>query len=148
MLLRSKPYDHILQLSTITCRYNNKFHRTELIFPSLSSTDSGFELTLTLIIITDLSVPKHVLTPIFLNSEARNFCRICSIYMYSKKNLKLHQSTAASTWWCGPRPRLGWVKMAVGLLKGLSYRGYFPPTNYFFAVQPPERPQKGSMQPL
>ena len=33
----------------------------------------------------------------------------------------LHQSTAALTWWCGPRPRLGWV------------------------VLPPETPKKGSM---
>ena len=27
MVLRSKPYDHILQLSTITCRHNNKLQR-------------------------------------------------------------------------------------------------------------------------
>ena len=33
----------------------------------------------------------------------------------------LHQSTAASIWWCGPRPRLGWVKMVVGLPEGSSY---------------------------
>ena len=26
----------------------------------------------------------------------------------------LHQSTATSTWWYGPRLRLGWVEMAVG----------------------------------
>ena len=38
----------------------------------------------------------------------------------------LHQSTAASTWWCGPRPRLGWVEMAVGLSKGPSYPGHSP----------------------
>ena len=36
----------------------------------------------------------------------------------SKKEHDLHQSTAASTWWCGPRPRLGWVEMAVGLPEG------------------------------
>ena len=42
MLLRSKPYDHILQLSTITCRHNNKLHRIALIFPLYS------QLTLTL----------------------------------------------------------------------------------------------------
>ena len=40
--------------------------------------------------------------------------------------LDLHQSTAASTWWCGPRSRLGWVEMAVGLSKGSSYPGYSP----------------------
>ena len=39
----------------------------------------------------------------------------------------LHQSTAASTWWCGPRPRLGWVKMAVGLPEGQVTSGT-PPT--------------------
>ena len=38
----------------------------------------------------------------------------------------LHQSTAASTWWCGPRPRLGWVEMAVGLPEGPSYPGHSP----------------------
>ena len=35
----------------------------------------------------------------------------------------LHQSTAASTWWCGPRPRLGLVEMVVGLPEGPSYPG-------------------------
>ena len=39
---------------------------------------------------------------------------------------KLHQSTAASTWWCGPRPRLGCIEMAVGLLEGPSYPRYSP----------------------
>ena len=39
---------------------------------------------------------------------------------------RLHQSTAASTWWCGPRPRLGWVEMAVGLPEGPSYPGHSP----------------------
>ena len=54
MLLRSKPYDHVL-----TCRHNNKLQRYSADFPSLSSTNSDFELTLTLIIITNfLSVPK------------------------------------------------------------------------------------------
>ena len=40
--------------------------------------------------------------------------------------MQLHQSTAASTWWCGPRLRLGWVKMAVGLPEGPSYSGHSP----------------------
>ena len=38
----------------------------------------------------------------------------------------LHQSTAASTWWCSPRPRLGWAEMAVGLPESLSYPGHSP----------------------
>ena len=38
----------------------------------------------------------------------------------------LHQSTAVSTWWCGPRPRLGWVEIAVGLPEGPSYPGHSP----------------------
>ena len=59
--------------------------------------------------------------------------------------VRLHQSTAASTWWCGPRPRLGWVEMAVGLSEGPSYPGYSP---QFFAMLPFERPQKGSTQLL
>ena len=41
-------------------------------------------------------------------------------------NLPLHQSTAASTWWCGPRPRLSWVEVAVGLPEGPSYSGHSP----------------------
>ena len=43
-----------------------------------------------------------------------------------RTHLILHQSTAASTWWCGPRPRLGWVEMAVGLSEGPSYPGHSP----------------------
>ena len=42
----------------------------------------------------------------------------------------LHQSTAASTWWCGPRPRLGWVEMAVGLPEGPSYPGHSTKTTF------------------
>ena len=38
----------------------------------------------------------------------------------------LHQSTAASTWWCGPRPQSGWIEMAVGLPEGPSYSGHSP----------------------
>ena len=49
MLLKSMPYDHTLQLTTITCRHNNKLQRYSADFPSLSSTNSDFELTLTLI---------------------------------------------------------------------------------------------------
>ena len=44
----------------------------------------------------------------------------------------LHQSTAASTWWCGPRPRLGWFEMAVGLPEGPSYPGHSLP--YIFSL--------------
>ena len=56
---RSKPYDHILQLSTITCGHNKKLQRYCANFPSLSSTNCDFELTLTLAINTDfLSVSK------------------------------------------------------------------------------------------
>ena len=49
-------------------------------------------------------------------------------------SIELHQSTAASTWWCGPRPRLGWVEMAVDLPEGPSYPGYFP--SFFRYVAP------------
>ena len=56
---RSKPYDHVLQFSTITCSHNRKLQRYCADFPSLSSTNCDFELTLTLVINTDiLSVPK------------------------------------------------------------------------------------------
>ena len=78
MLLRSKPYDHILQLSTITCPHNNKLQGCSADFLSLSSIAFDFKLTLTLIINTDLlSVPT---TRIDSNlSEVRNFGRIYSI---------------------------------------------------------------------
>ena len=39
---------------------------------------------------------------------------------------RLHQTTAASRW-CGLRPRLGWVKIVVGLPEGPSYPGHSPP---------------------
>ena len=38
-----------------------------------------------------------------------------------RQHSTLHQLTAASTWHCGPRPRLGWVEMAVGLPEDPSY---------------------------
>ena len=63
----------------------------------------------------------------------------------ARLNVK-HQSTAASTWWCSPRPHLGWVEMAVGLPDGPSYPGHFPHTNHFFAVLRPERQQLVSTQ--
>ena len=58
------------------------------------------------------------------------------VYTCKASKIKLHQSTAASTWWCGPQPRLGWVKIAVGLPEGPSYPGHSTHTNHFFAVQP------------
>ena len=74
MLLRSKPYDHILQSSTITCRHNNKLHNLTRMFPLYPQLTLIFELTS---IQTFCPSPKHVLTLIFLNSEAQNLCRIC-----------------------------------------------------------------------
>ena len=38
------------------------------------------------------------------------------------KASRLHQSTAASTWWRGPRPHLGWVEIP----EGPSYPGHSP----------------------
>ena len=59
MLLRSKPYDHILQLSTIACGHKKKLQQYRADFSSLSSNNCDFELTLTLVINTDfMSVPK------------------------------------------------------------------------------------------
>ena len=77
MLLRSNPYDfHIAALDN-NLSLQQQITPYSADFLSLSSTNSDFELTLTLIIITDfLSVPKHVLTPIFLDSEVQNYCRI------------------------------------------------------------------------
>ena len=46
----------------------------------------------------------------------------------------LHQSTAASTWQCGPQPPLGWVEMGVGLPEGSSYRGHSPRTSINVAL--------------
>ena len=47
------------------------------------------------------------------------------------RNCTLHQSTATSTWWCGPPFSLGWVEMAVGLPEGPSYPGHSPCTTIF-----------------
>ena len=41
-------------------------------------------------------------------------------------------------WWCGPRPRLGWIEMAVGLSEGPSYPRHSP---LFFRYAAPERSQ-------
>ena len=55
----------------------------------------------------------------------RNIGKICAIEP-DEQEIVLHQSTAASTWWCGPRPRLDWVEMAVGLPEGPTYPGHSP----------------------
>ena len=51
------------------------------------------------------------------------------------------QSTAASTWWCGLRPRLGWVEMAVGLPEGPSYPGHF---SFIFSLCCPLNDRRGA----
>ena len=38
-----------------------------------------------------------------------------------RRKFKLLQSTAASTWWCGPRHRLGWAEMAIDVSESPSY---------------------------
>ena len=55
------------------------------------------------------------------------------ITLFVTRLLMLHQSTAASTWWCSPQPCLGWVEMAVRLPEGCSYPGHSPS---FFAMLP------------
>ena len=50
--------------------------------------------------------------------------KIIFFVLLKKYFSRLHQPTAASTWWCAPRPRLGWVEMAVGLPGGPSYPGH------------------------
>ena len=52
----------------------------------------------------------------------------------NRVGLTLHQSTAASTWWCSPQPRLGWEKMAVGLYEGPSYPRHSPRIIFCCAV--------------
>ena len=48
------------------------------------------------------------------NIEKVRWGRRNTICFFLRKNvLNLHQSTATSTWWCGPRHRLSWVKMVV-----------------------------------
>ena len=56
------------------------------------------------------------------------------VLIFETRGLELHQSTAASTWWCGPRPRLGWVEMAVGLPEGPTYPEHSP--SFFRHVAP------------
>ena len=54
----------------------------------------------------------------------------------------LHQFTAASTWWCGPRPCLGWDEMAVGLPEGPRYPGHSP---LFFRYAAPWTTAEGQL---
>ena len=101
MLLRSKSYDLILQLSTIIFGHNKKLQRYRADFPSLSSTNYDFELTLTLVINTDfLSVPKTRIVSDLFWIVKREISVVFTVYKASK--MKLHQSTATSTLWCLP----------------------------------------------
>ena len=45
---------------------------------------------------------------------------------FDTQEVRLHQLTAASRWWCGSRPRLGCVEMAIGFPGGPSYPGHSP----------------------
>ena len=66
-------------------------------------------------------------------------CKISAIYIVYRckaSKIELHQSTAASTLRCGPQPRLGWVKMAVGLSESPSYPGQ-PLTQTIFSLCSP-----------
>ena len=66
-------------------------------------------------------------------------CEISIVYIvYTCKasKIELREPTAASTWWCGPQPRVGWVKMAVGLPESPSYQGYSPHTSHFLPCSP------------
>ena len=53
----------------------------------------------------------------------RNFCRIYIVYTCKASKIELHQSTTASTLWCGPQSRLGLAETAVGLSKSLVTPG-------------------------
>ena len=65
-------------------------------------------------------VTKHLSCNIIIHAPHR------PMQIYQSRRNKLHQSTATSTWWCGPPTRLGWVKMAVELPEGPSYPGHSP----------------------
>ena len=51
--------------------------------------------------------------------------RIFQVPIINVNAQSFHQSTAASTGLCGPRPRLSLVEMAVGLSEGPSYHEHF-----------------------
>ena len=90
--------------------------------PGASALTSSFTLFQILLLFAFHSTSK----PFFLWS--RCFLTILfKTFLSSSTTISLlHQSTAASTWWCCPRPRLGWVEMAVGLPEGPSYSGHSP----------------------
>ena len=77
----------------------------------------------------------------YLRSKSSNLIA-CAVHVdvygqsLSRRLYSLHQSTAASTWWCKPRPRFAWVEIAVGLSEGPSYPGHSPRTNHFFPCCP------------
>ena len=59
-MLHNKPYDHMLQLSTITCRPSNKLQQCNI----LSETNSDVELTL----IIKMDLPSVYATHFEFNS--------------------------------------------------------------------------------
>ena len=83
----------------------------------------SFKSSMSSLMITRSSAHSNSLTTPLLAFSVITFTTITN---NSGDLTELHQSTAASTWWCGPRPRLGWVEMAVGLPEGPSYPGHSP----------------------
>ena len=62
------------------------------------------------------------------------FCYAPDRYVFLLTPLKvifLHQSTATSTFWYGPRPRLGGVETAIGFSEGPNRPGHSSHTNHF-----------------
>ena len=86
----------------------------------------------------------HKVLLLFLPRQVLHSVRFRCLVVFSHT---LHIQTAASAWWCNPRPR--WVS------RGLLAFPRAPDTRntplmqiIFFAVLPSEQPQKGSTQPL
>ena len=71
---------------------------------------------------TETEVVEEEVSLVGIHSEEGDLTFVLHLHLHLLigAHLHLHQSTANSMRRCGPRPHLGWVKIAVGFLEGPS----------------------------